>query len=66
MNELIKIRTFKIDGLEYKLHYQDCEESQSAIRKIDLAIEAIAEMKRSIRESENVMYQRGKPGEIIS
>jgi hypothetical protein len=54
MNE-IKVRKFKIDGIEYKLHYQDCEESQSAIRKIDLAVETYEKIKRSIRDSENIL-----------
>lgn len=56
MNKIkIKIRKFEIDGIEYKLHYQDCEESQSVLRKIDLALEAIKEMKRSIKDSENIL-----------
>jgi hypothetical protein len=54
MNE-IKIRNFKIDNIEYKLYYQDCEESQSAIRKIDLAVEAYNAVKRAIKDSENIL-----------
>jgi hypothetical protein len=55
MNGKIKIRKFEIDGIEYKLHYQDCAESQSSLRKIDLAIEAYNAVKRSIRDSENIL-----------
>jgi len=54
MNE-IKIKTFKIDDIEYKLHYQVCEESKSAIRKIDLAIEAYNKIKRAINDTENIL-----------
>jgi hypothetical protein len=54
MNE-IKVRTFEIDGFKYKLHYQDCEESQSSLRKIDLAVEAYNAVKRAIKDSENIL-----------
>jgi hypothetical protein len=55
MNKIIKKRIFKIDGLKYRLYYQDCEESQSAIRKIDLAVEVYNAVKRAIRDSENIL-----------
>jgi hypothetical protein len=54
MNE-IKIRTFEIDNIKYKLHYIDNAESQSAIRKIDLAIEGYNKIGRAIRDSENIL-----------